>query len=207
MAYGVFLHGAGIEDDNLFSRGRSGIWGRKPFESTMQAAVWGKLPSPHCACPRSSLGGSAIRRLLHTDTGCTHTASRIINRPPPRARDAAGGRRRIGTCGGKALACVERAAMSTPAGRLHRDHARPFGSAEPSQSSPARQTLSTYRSSRCRRRSGYRITSGSAQSNCSASSSPMVFFPSMRYGSFSVDMSEPGRSAGPCLLEQSARSR
>ena len=36
---------------------------------------------------------------------------------------------------------------------------------------------------------GYTIASGSVQSSCSASSRPSVFFPSMRYGSRSVDTS------------------
>ena len=36
---------------------------------------------------------------------------------------------------------------------------------------------------------GYTITLGSLQPSCSAISKPMVFFPSSRYGSFSVDTS------------------
>ncbi len=43
---------------------------------------------------------------------------------------------------------------------------------------------------------GYKITSGSRQPVCSASSRPIVFLPSRRYGSFSVDTSnQPMRSA------------
>ena len=36
---------------------------------------------------------------------------------------------------------------------------------------------------------GYKMTSGNSQSNCSANSNPIVFLPSMRYGSFSVERS------------------
>ena len=36
---------------------------------------------------------------------------------------------------------------------------------------------------------GYRMTSGSSQPSCSASSRPIVFLPSMRYGSLSVERS------------------
>src|SRR6266567_5660037 len=42
---------------------------------------------------------------------------------------------------------------------------------------------------------GYKMTSGSLLSNCSHNSYPMVFLPSMRYGSFSVETSyQPSRS-------------
>ena len=44
---------------------------------------------------------------------------------------------------------------------------------------------------------GDRMTSGSSQSSCSANSSPMVFLPSMRYGSLRVERSNQPISSRP----------